>query len=60
MAHLACESKLCSGVRSYMHPCPGSRMAFGGAVVYSVELPTHLVQELNVGTVHIYSCIQVF
>ena len=34
MAHLACESKLPSVVRSSMHPCPGNWLAHGHAVVY--------------------------
>ena len=36
MAHVACESKLGSVVRSAMHPCTGSRVTIGRAVVYFV------------------------
>ena len=34
MTHKACESKLCSVLRSSMHPYPGIRVAIGRAVVY--------------------------
>ena len=35
-----------------MHPCPGNWVAIGCAVIYiMLGLPTHLVQELDVGTV---------
>ena len=35
MTQVACESKLCSVVRSSMHPCPRHWLANGRAVVYS-------------------------
>ena len=34
MTHVACESKLHSVVRSYMHPCPGNWVAIRRAVVF--------------------------
>ena len=34
-----------------MHPCLRSCVAIGRAVVFYVRMPTHFVQELNVGTV---------
>ena len=34
MSHLACELKLCSIVRSSMHPCPRNWMAIRHVVVY--------------------------
>ena len=34
-----------------MYPCPGNWVAIEHTVVYYAGLPTHLVQELNVGTV---------
>ena len=34
MAKVACESKLNSVVRLFMHPCPGSSVAIRLAVVY--------------------------
>ena len=37
ITHIACESKLRSVVRSYMHPCPGNWVAIGCAVVYSAR-----------------------
>ena len=37
-----------------MHPCPGNWVAIRHAVVYYAWAPTHLVQELNVGTVHVH------
>ena len=45
MTHVVCESKLRLVVRSSMHPCPGNWVAIGP------RPPTHLVKELNVGTV---------
>ena len=50
MTHVAFTSKLRLVVRPYMHPCPGNLMTVGLAVV----MTEHLVQELNVGTVHQY------
>ena len=38
MAHVACESKLRSVVRSSMHPCPGNWVAIGRAVDYHVRV----------------------
>ena len=37
-----------------MHPCPGNWVAIRHAVVYYARAPTHLVQDLNVGTVHVH------
>ena len=34
MTHVACESKLYSFVRPYMHPCLGNCVAIGRAVVH--------------------------
>ena len=47
MTHEACESRLRSVVRSFMHPYPGYWVAIG----IMPGLPANLVQELNVGTV---------
>ena len=33
MTHIAFETKLCSVVKSHMHPCPGNCVATGHAVV---------------------------
>ena len=55
MTHVVSESKLRLVVRSCMHPCPGNWVAIGHAVVYFAQAPTHLVQELNVGTVYYFS-----
>ena len=33
-----------------MHPCPGNWMAIGHAVVHCELQPTHIAQELHVGT----------
>ena len=54
MASVVCESKLHSVVRSSMHPCPGNLLAIRHAVVDCARLPTHLVQELIVGTVRAF------
>ena len=35
MTHVACESKLCSVVRSSLHPCAENWVAIGCAVVYN-------------------------
>ena len=51
MTRVACESKLRSVVRSSMHPFSGNWMAVGHMVVYYAGLGTHLLQELNDGTV---------
>ena len=52
MTHVASESKLRSVVMSSMHPCPGNWVAIGGSFANNMAgLPTHLVQELNGGTV---------
>ena len=41
-----------------MHPCPGTWVAVGRAVVYYMYgLPRHLVQEIHVGTV---STVRIF
>ena len=37
MTQVACETNLCSVVRSSMHPCPGHCVAIGHAVVYFAE-----------------------
>ena len=52
MNRVACESKLSSVVRSYMHVCLGKWVATVRAVVKH-GLPTHLVQKLNVSTVSV-------
>ena len=53
MTHIACDSKLCSIVRSSMHPFPGNWVAIESGVQLCIMygLPTHLLQKLNVGTV---------
>ena len=48
MTHVAFESELRSVARSSMHPGPGNWVSIGCIMP---GLPTHLVQELNVGTV---------
>ena len=53
MSYVACETKLLSVVRSSIHSWPGYLVAIGCAVVYYARLPMHLVQELNVFTVHV-------
>ena len=37
MNHVACESKLSSFDRSYMHPFPGNWVVIGRGVVYSAR-----------------------
>ena len=37
MTNEACESKLCSDVRSFMLPCPRNWVAIGHAVMYYVR-----------------------
>ena len=54
MTHVVCESKLRLVVRSSMHPCPGNWVAIGMRSHILPRPPTHLVQELNVGTVPTY------
>ena len=44
---VACDLKLGSVIRSSMHASQGNWVAIG----HTVGTPTHLVQELNVGTV---------
>ena len=39
-----------------MHPCPGNWWRSGVRSCIVPGLPTHLVQELNVGTVCMYKC----
>ena len=52
MTHVACQSKLRLVVRSSLHPCPENLVAKGRAVVYYAWAAlTHIVQELNVGTI---------
>ena len=34
MTQEACKSKLLSVLRSFMHPCPGNRVAIGRAFIY--------------------------
>ena len=51
MMHVACESKLRSVVRPFMHPCPGNWLATGHVVVYFARADIHLVQEFNVCTI---------
>ena len=51
ITHVAFQSKLRSVVRPSMHPCQGNWVTIGRAVVYYDQAATHLVQELNVGTV---------
>ena len=50
MAHVACESKSRSLVRLSVYSCPGNWWQAG---VWSCLVPRHLVQELNVGIVHL-------
>ena len=50
MSHAVFESQQRSVVRSSMIR---DLVAIGRAVVYYAQLPTYLVQELNVGTVHV-------
>ena len=38
MTHVDSESKLCSVVRSSMHPCPRNRVATGSVVVYHAQV----------------------
>ena len=45
-----CKSKL----HSVVNPCLGYWLTFRCGVEYYVRLPTHLVQELSVGTVYVY------
>ena len=52
MTHVAFESELRSVARSSMHPSPGNWVSIGCILP---ALPTHLVQELNVGTVVLHS-----
>ena len=52
MTHVHCESKLRSIIKSSVHPCHGNWVAIEHTVVYYARQPTHLVQELNVGTVY--------
>ena len=49
------ESKLHSVSRSFMHPCPDNLVAIGHAVMYNAWAAAHLVQELNVGIVPLFS-----
>ena len=51
MTHKACESKLRSVVRSFMHPYSGNWVQSGVRSCIMPGLPANLVQELNVGTV---------
>ena len=56
MTHVACESKLRSVVRSFMHPYTGNLVTIGRAVVYQARAAlTRLLHELNVDTV-LYKC----
>ena len=50
LTRVVCESKLHSVVRSSMQPCQGNWVTIGRACIMP-RLPTHLVQELNAGTV---------
>ena len=50
MIHEAYESKLRSVVRSSMHSCQGNWVSAVQSCIMP-GMPTHLVQELNVGTV---------
>ena len=50
MAYVACDSKLRSGLRC-LHPCPGIEWESGVRPCVMPGLPTHLMQELNAGTV---------
>ena len=51
MTNVPCESSPHSLVKSSMHPCLGNWVAIGHQVIYNAWMPTHLVQELNAGTV---------
>ena len=51
MTHATYKSKLRSVMGSFMHPWLEKWVAIGFVVVYYTGMPTHLVQELNVGTV---------
>ena len=48
MTNVACEPKLRSVLSLSIHPCPRTVWQ---SDVRSCTMPTHLVQELNVGTI---------
>ena len=50
--HVVCDWNLRSFVRSSIHPCPDTGWQSGVRSCIMLELSTHLVQELNVGTVN--------
>ena len=56
MTHVACESKVYSVVRSFIHPWPKTGLQSDVRSCIMLGMPTHLVQELNVGTVCGYHC----
>ena len=53
MTHVAWET---ATFRSSMHPCVGKCVVIGHASCIMPRLPTHSVQELNVGTVLVVKC----
>ena len=52
MTHVACELKLRSVARLYVHPCHGNWVAVGRSVVFYARAAHAISAGLNVGTVY--------